>query len=243
MKISFSISFLLLSAFSHCQLQIGQVILPDGMYYYNVYKCGIDSVTIGFNKNGESELAQLRNVVEITDTTMIWSVLRMDSNVVQTVNGQASGLFNGVCKVFNDCDSVLIHFRNGKKNGLAYWYNDDFLRVENFENDLLEGTAYTLRYWNNLESLTEYHLGKKHGLSLIWWTTSTGRSLQSSYCYYDDKIVDGDYVTYHPNGNKFIECSYKNGIYNGEFLEYDSNGTLFRRTNYKNGKRISISKD
>ena len=50
--------------------------------------------------------------------------------------------------------------------------------------------------------------------------------------------AEGEWISYHDNGQLYSKGNYKNGKAEGEwFIYFWSNGQLMRKGNYKNGKR------
>jgi antitoxin component YwqK of YwqJK toxin-antitoxin module len=57
-------------------------------------------------------------------------------------------------------------------------------------------------------------------------------------CYYIDDVLDGSYISYHPNGQKDIVTNYKNGKCHGQYKRFDDDGRLIVSKYYNYGNLI-----
>lgn len=55
----------------------------------------------------------------------------------------------------------------------------------------------------------------------------------------ENKVLNGDYKMWHPNGNLKYSGNYKASLKDGEFQEFNDTGVLLKRGIYKEGKLIS----
>lgn len=62
-----------------------------------------------------------------------------------------------------------------------------------------------------------------------------------SYHTYQNGILNGEYVTYHPNGNKQEEGMYLNGLLHGQIRYFYSSGNLLRIIYYNNGMKDGLA--
>lgn len=58
---------------------------------------------------------------------------------------------------------------------------------------------------------------------------------------YDAGKKEGLYQLYHPNGQLSVKTYYNNNLLDGEYLQYNENGALIQRSNYIEGKRNGLS--
>jgi len=56
---------------------------------------------------------------------------------------------------------------------------------------------------------------------------------------YNDKVLDGEYKMWHPNGKLYFSGNYANNLKSGDFEVYDESGTLLKKGVYQEGKLIS----
>ena len=123
---------------------------------------------------------------------------------------------------FGKCGHVIIHrFKNGEFHGVCQSFKnhgDDYKR--NYINGVLNGK--NTRYWNN-------------------------GNIRDELTYKDGKIVDCDYIEYHPEGEKSIVGQYKNGKKEGEWKSYYQDDKILSEDNYirdlKDGICITFHKN
>jgi len=75
---------------------------------------------------------------------------------------------------------------------------------------------------------------KKNGNIRIYYD-ETKIKLLSKYFIFNGK-QEGEYKSYHWNGQLWVICNYKNGAFEGEYRSYHKNGQLHLICNYKNDK-------
>lgn len=99
---------------------------------------------------------------------------------------------------------------------------------------------YTLRdEEGNLRNKGMCEYGKKVGL-WTWWHAN-GKLLQQVY-YVDDKIEDGDSVTFDQDGHVILMVRFQNGKMNGLVKEFYASGQLKGCGNMLDGKKHGIYK-
>jgi antitoxin component YwqK of YwqJK toxin-antitoxin module len=108
----------------------------------------------------------------------------------------------------------------------TYYPNGD-LATEVFEiNGKREGVFKS--YHINITNITELYNKID--------TTNSPKHI-SCICYYFDGKINGEYITYHYNGDLCCICNYVDGKIEGEWKKYYSSGQLETIGNYIDGKQ------
>jgi len=83
---------------------------------------------------------------------------------------------------------------------------------------------------------TEYYTidGKRDGEYKTWHYNGQ----PSEYCHYRNGRLDGEDRSWHDNGQLHRRCYYKNGKLDGEYKSWRDNGQLIMYCHYKNGIKI-----
>ena len=155
---------------------------------------------------------------------------------------------DSIWKFYNDENKLFleISYKNGKKNGIKTSYTEGEIIKENFINDIKQG--FTSIYYENgvLRQSINFVAGKEQGIAkeydkkgnvitLMEYKKGYLISKERVNRYTYDSLMQGKWVTFHPNGNIQSESNYSAGIKNGYFKEYDKDGNLLSVVKYVNG--------
>ena len=128
--------------------------------------------------------------------------------------GFKDGLQEGLCKQFYDNGNTkeACHWKKGKLDGQAIFY-----------------------YENGTKSAEGYF---KKGCKVKTWTyySKDGKiSGKENFVYRDYmSVLEGEYITYHPNGNVDTKTNYKDGKINGDYYSYYENGAIQNKAKLHN---------
>ena len=119
---------------------------------------------------------------------------------------------------------------NDKKEGEAYFYypSGKIKKIVPYRNGKREGTGKEFDEEGNIITINEYH---KDNL--------VERSRINRYNKKGNK--EGKWITFYPDGKKYIEENYKDGLLDGYYKEYDQVGNLKVVLFYKDGKLVDLS--
>ena len=138
-------------------------------------------------------------------------------------NDTAQGPF----KVYHQNGNILQEgtFENGILAGevKSYFQNGNLKAVGNFENGLPEGIALELDVQGDTIYQYRYKVGMLEGESKKY---KEGQISEVSH--YNKGVMNGEYISYHPNGEIYIKGNYRNGSPNGLWLFYNEEGTLIK---------------
>lgn len=134
--------------------------------------------------------------------------------------GFKDGLQEGLCKQFYD---------NGNTKEACYW-----------KKGKLDGQAI-FYYENGTKSAEGYF---KKGFKVKTWTyySKNGKiSGKENYVYRDHmSVLEGEYITYFPNGNVEMKINYKDGKMHGDYHSYYENGTIQSKAKLNNNATDSF---
>jgi len=105
----------------------------------------------------------------------------------------------------------------------SYFQNGSIKAIGNFENGLPEGSATEF----DIKGDTIYQYRYKEGI-LDGKSEKYKEGRLSEISYYSKGVMDGEYISYHPNGEVYIQGNYRNGRPNGLWLFYDTEGTVIK---------------
>lgn len=90
---------------------------------------------------------------------------------------------------------------------------------------------------SQIETVYNYVNGKKEGKSYTHYKYS---NFLLEECYYENDLLNGEYIRNFENGNLKIKANYRRGFFEGEYVEYFQNGNIKIKTFYEdynfNGK-------
>jgi len=121
---------------------------------------------------------------------------------------------------------------NGKKEGEAYVYypNGKIKEIIPYQQGKKEGIGKEFDEKGNLITISEYH---KDFLVLREKINRTDK----------DGAKNGKWMTFYPDGKKYIEEYYKNGVRDGFYKEFDKNGNSKVVLFYRNGKLVNLAEE
>ncbi len=153
--------------------------------------------------------------------------------------------------------SQSIYYRNDLRNGYTisydFFYDEDSVKhyykssKELYLNGKREGLSFYYDKNSNIKYSYNYKNDKKHGMGKEYNKDSLVITL---FNYYDSYLINririnrfnnaglkqGKWISFHPNGNKHIECNYLNGKLHGDYIVYDLSENVVSEKIYKNGE-------
>jgi len=163
-----------------------------------------------------------------------------------------TGLKNGLMKEYYDDGETLMrvtYFKSDTAQGQfkAYYPDGAILQEGSFENGILAGEVKSYFQNGNLKALGNFENGLPEGIALeldikgdtiYQYSYHQGLLEGKSKKYKEGKIneishytkgtLNGEYHSYHPNGEVYIKGNYKNGRPNGLWLFYNEEGILIK---------------
>ncbi|MCD4676400.1 MAG: hypothetical protein K8S18_10455, partial [Desulfobacula sp.] len=153
-----------------------------------------------------------------------------------------------------------IDYLMGKKSGYYYKYKTDKIKGlyiwsrELFASDKREGTAYIYFPDGSVKQTIPYLNSKKQGLSKEF---DNEKNIITLFEYNNDFLISrerinrkdkeglkqGEWKTFHENGNIHYEITYRNNLLHGYYKEYNKNGILVVTMLYENGEIVEESID
>ena len=137
--------------------------------------------------------------------------------------------FSGWGKIVDENGQVkrLIRYKNGKKDGLETFVNNNGLKKVEITNKDSK-RVYEVKWYENGQKRAEQNWkdGKKNGLATYWYENGQKESQRT----FKDGKKNGLWTNWFENGQKKSETNYKNGQKSSE-------------RNYKNGKFHGLSTD
>lgn len=126
-------------------------------------------------------------------------------------------------------------FKNGLQEGYCkhFYENGQLKEVANWKKGKLEGPA-TFFYENGTKKAEgEYKKNFKIG---VWHYYHENGKLEAKekYVYRDHmSVLEGEYISYYPDGQPKIMSFYKDGKRNGDFVAYHENGKIANKGKMK----------
>jgi antitoxin component YwqK of YwqJK toxin-antitoxin module len=147
-------------------------------------------------------------------------------------NSKTDTLFN-----FNDYNfNTEITYKDGKKNGVLKYFENDLLRVEvMYKDNNLHGTSKSFNDKSVLMNLSNYLSGKLSGTSTSYHNNG---KIKSEVNYENGIIVDDEVIEYYDSGNKKSNKQYKSGKINGEWTFWKKDGSLLDNGKFQNGNGV-----
>jgi antitoxin component YwqK of YwqJK toxin-antitoxin module len=135
------------------------------------------------------------------------------------------------------------NYKNGKFHGRYlknYKYSETKYIECYYDNGILHGSYKEYDMRGNIRINTFYNNGKLNGMYELTFTNCNYNNINNlSYKFskinYKNGKLDGPYINYYFNGNKYIECNYENGFLHGIYYKFDMNGKILEKIYYKNG--------
>jgi len=173
------------------------------------------------------------------------------------INNLVRNLLNppsyGEHKIYYEDGSLfgIEHYKNYKKHGKMIYFHKN--GNKDFDIEFLNGIrdGYYNKYENNEVKISKLY---RNGTEVPYIKKS--EITQENYLlelYYSsdkkdkyikvqvvNKVYEGKYTCWWPNGTIKAECHYVNGKIEGESIEYKENGSILRKTNWKNGKKEGL---
>lgn len=163
-----------------------------------------------------------------------------------------AGLKNGLMKeYYEDGESLMrvSYFKSDTAQGpfKVYHLNGNILQEGTFENGILAGEVKSYFQNGNLKAFGNFENGLPEGIALeldvkgdTIYQYKYGQGLLegeskkyqegkiSEISHYNKGVMNGEYISYHPNGEIYIKGNYRNGSPNGQWLFYNEEGTLIK---------------
>ena len=136
---------------------------------------------------------------------------------------------------YNDgTEKLTMNFSHGILNGeqLAYYTNGQPQKKQKYKQGLILSDV-TYDNDGNIEEEISYEYKK----DIQTKTERDGQGRVTLVEHYNIKTeqLDGERLTYHPNGKIFHKENYRNGKRHGEQLGYNQNGKQIAKSTYKDG--------
>ena len=143
-------------------------------------------------------------------------------------------------KIFRGKLDIKTPYKNGVKNGISRYYNNNGTISSTFlyKNDVLEGYSESYNDDGTISNRTSYKNGVLDGISESYFKNG-GLNYKINY---KNGVRDGISENYRDNGIIWWRTPYKNGVSNGIEEWYDENGEITRTILYKNGKEVAEEK-
>lgn len=132
-----------------------------------------------------------------------------------------------------DVPLSVIHYSDGKRNGLfRQYYDNGKIQEETFYKDNMK---HGMSRWNNKagQRIAEYNYenGNFSGIQRTYFENDT---LQSEVNYVDN-VLSGESKEFFRNGNLKLSGIYREGLKDGSWTEFNELGKVQRVTKYKAG--------
>ena len=234
-KIIVSILCFLLGAFSYAQSQI-----DSNGYNIFYYPNGVKS-SEGMMLNGQPD--------------GWWKSYNKQGKLVSEGNRKEAKL-DSIWRFYNDNGdtTLIIHYKNGKKEGSKIKYSSDEYIVENWAADTLQSPICSFTLTGKLKCETPIENGQAHGLEKTY--DSVGNIIQIAHYYHGilskreqinrtDQFGNrqGNWKYFYNNGQLMMEGTYLNNQRHGFFKKYDENGNLLSVEKYENDLLIVDAKE
>jgi len=219
---------------------------PYEKYFRNIYEILLSHGKIYLNDtkiNQQNQQTQQNNQLILVKTyhdpenTKPYEVYSMIDNKKEGVYKR----FYPTGQLWSEC-----YYKNNERDGkfVVYYDNGNILRICNYDNGKLEGEDKSYNKDGQINSLCFYKNDIEYRKCILY-----PDNLPIKYTYYDNektKIMEkyyelnnqkeGEYKSYHANGQLLEICNYKNNKKEGEFIYYYENGQIELICNYKDGE-------
>ncbi len=120
--------------------------------------------------------------------------------------------------------AVMVFCDEGRRADTQLYYEDGNLAARGIYVDEKKDSLwkYFSFYDNYLASTETYDMGRKEGLSAVYYPN--GRVAESFW--YENDLRNGPWRQYYENGNLRIEAEFENGQRHGSFVFYSSSGSI-----------------
>lgn len=174
-----------------------------------------------------------------------------ESGCPQVVTNYIAGIENGTWTYYNDSSGLeawQISYLNGQKHGRSiYWkqriegkdasgntsYSRDTMKIENYNNGLLDGVK--TEYWK--DSKIRREVNYKAGLLDGSFKSFDNQGTLIEDINYKEGKKDGEFKYYYDNGVLLKTETWDEGVRNGNFTTYYIQGYVQTSKNYKKGKK------
>ncbi len=144
--------------------------------------------------------------------------------------------------------TLVINYKNGKKNGYRISYTDDGITKENFVNDVKQGYSYVLDTNGRVRMEIPFTDGLENGLArefdengnviqLIQYKKGYVVNRERINRYDANHLPHGKWKWFYDDGSLKMEGNFNHGLKNGYFKEYDRDGNLISVVKYVNGEK------
>jgi antitoxin component YwqK of YwqJK toxin-antitoxin module len=202
----------------------------------SIYDDGIQNgETTQWNDQGEKTLIGTFDNGKLTTATE-WTYHA--NKAIASVNGMFNGINHGEETTFYDTaeKSSQGEYVSGNKEGIhTLWHQDGKVKqTQNYKLNKLNGKAHTFNESGKLLEDAMYSHGVK-GKS-IKWTYNADDTLLFKRLYNND-VLHGLALSYHPNNNKHKELNYTKGELNGSVQRWNDQNSILEQSEYVNGQR------
>ena len=113
---------------------------------------------------------------------------------------------------------VVIHFVDGKKEGLTTFVSSDNIVLSeiSYKDDLIHGKVKQYYPNGSILSISEYENGKQNG-PFVSYSENGMEQIRSEY---KDNLQDGHFTAFDEFGDVVLECDYIDGLKTGKNLLY-----------------------
>lgn len=121
------------------------------------------------------------------------------------------------------------------------WHNPELKRAKKSEGTTLYGQFVGPRTWwwptGEVQKKGQYDdQGREAGEWQEYFTTG----FVTAKYQYEEGVLEGPYLGWHPNGNERVKGRYEAGKKSGEWLSWHENGELMEKGTYRAGAKVGV---
>ena len=179
-----------------------------------------------------------------------------ENGVLVSEGNRVNHLLDSTWTFYNDngVKTLVINYKEGKKNGERIQYSTDEYTVENWEEDTIIGSVNTFNSEGKLIKSVPYENGKAHGIAKQFDTSGTVTTISHYFKGVMTKrerinrrdkagLKQGNWKFFWENGNLKTEGTYLNDKKHGFFKDYDENGNFLAVYKYENDELVEDAKE
>lgn len=170
--------------------------------------------------------AKISNAQSVDEKIFYFKELFPESGLFLRPDSLPDGKWIAYCKEKSSQIGLVIHYKNGKRNGecVIYWPSGAIHKKFSYLNGI--GFGKSESWYKNGKKESESDGAQNNRWN--YWTEDGTQIIKEG---------NGYYIGYHPNGALQIKGKYVNGLQEGEWKWYRESGKVLYIENFVNGKQ------